>query len=172
MSEVLGGKLDLPQARNRLSLLARHEEDLMEDMKSRLQRIGGYEKHRGPAFDRYILPRCRLLAEAIGNRMAYEAAEKSGVSLEVLTLYERICMCEDLDPLPVIEPMVQARASSRSSDSYKTVLAQIRSESAGPSDIDHYVTAPIISDRSWESFMNGLRMFKGPLETPTPLSKL
>ncbi|GKU16971.1 unnamed protein product [Fusarium langsethiae] len=172
MSEVLGGNLDLPPARDRLSRLARHEEDLMEDMKSRLVRIGGYDQHRSPAFDRYILPRCRLLAEAIGNRMAYEAAEKSGVSLEVLTLYERICLCEDLDPVPVVEPMVQARVSSRSSDAYETVLAQIRSESAVTSDIDHYVTAPITSDRSWGSFVNGLRVFKDPLETPTALSKL
>ncbi|GKU22964.1 unnamed protein product [Fusarium langsethiae] len=172
MSEMLGGKLDLPQAMNRSSRLAQREEDLTRDMKSRLERVGGYDNHRGPAFDRYILPRCRLLAEAIGNRMAYEAAEKSGISLEVLTLYERICLCEDLDPLPALEPMVQARAPSRSSNLYSSVLAQIRSESITPSEIDHYVTAPITTDESWESFMKGLQIFKSPLDVPTSLSKL
>ncbi|EXK23437.1 hypothetical protein FOMG_19783 [Fusarium oxysporum f. sp. melonis 26406] len=55
-------------------------------MKSRLERIGGYKEHRGHAFDRHILPRCRPLAESIGNRMAYEAAEKWGLPSEVLTL--------------------------------------------------------------------------------------
>jgi acyl-CoA oxidase len=172
MPEVLAGSLVLPQAMNRSSRLAQREEDLIRDMKSRLERVGGYENHRGPAFDRYILPRCRLLAEAIGNRMAYEAAEKSGISSEVLTLYERICLCEDLDPLPALEPLVQARAPSRSCSSYSAVLAQIRSESVTPSEVDDYITAPITSDKSWESFMKGLQMLKSPLDVLTSLSKL
>ncbi|KAM0363152.1 hypothetical protein ACHAO7_010335 [Fusarium culmorum] len=172
MSEVLGGKLDLPQAINRSSRLAQREEDLTRDMKIRLERVGGYGNHRGPAFDRYILPWCRSLAEAIGNRMAYEAAEKSGISLEVLNLYERICLCEDLDPLPVTEPSTQARVPSRSSNSYSSVLAQIRSESTAPSEIDNYVTAPIVSDDAWESFTNCLQMFRNPLDVPISLSKL
>ncbi|KAG8664649.1 uncharacterized protein FPOAC1_013429 [Fusarium poae] len=172
MPEVLAGSLVLPQAMNRSSRLAQREEDLIRDMKSRLERVGGYDNHRGPAFDRYILPRCRLLAEAIGNRMAYEAAEKSGISSGVLTLYERICLCEDLDPLPALEPLVQARAPSRSCSSYSAVLAQIRSESVTPSEVDDYITAPITSDKSWESFMKGLQMLKSPLDVLTSLSKL
>ncbi|KAF6528547.1 hypothetical protein HZS61_008849 [Fusarium oxysporum f. sp. conglutinans] len=35
-----------------------------------------------------------------------------------------------------------------------------------------YVTAPITSDKSWESFMNSLQAFKSPEEFITPLSKL
>ncbi|ENH66703.1 Acyl-coenzyme A oxidase 4 [Fusarium oxysporum f. sp. cubense race 1] len=172
MSELLGGKLELPRARNRLSRLAQCEERLMADMTSRLKRIGGYKEHRGLAFDRHILPRCRPLAESIGNRMAYEAAEKWGLPSEVLTLYERICMGEDLDPLHMVEPLAQEHLPSRSSAPYNTVLAQIRSESVSQSDIDHYVTAPITSDKSWESFMNSLHAFKSPEEFITPLSKL
>ncbi|KAH7247695.1 uncharacterized protein BKA55DRAFT_595249 [Fusarium redolens] len=172
MSELLGGKLDLPQARNRSSRLAQREEDLLADMKSRLERVGGYEEHRGASFDRHILPRCRLLAEAIGNRMAYEAAENAGLSLDVLLLYERICLCEDLDPMPAPGRAVQAYAPSRASESYNAVLAQIRSESASQSDLDDYVTAPITSDESWESFMNGLRAFRNLDEVPALPSKL
>ncbi|KAK2469108.1 hypothetical protein H9L39_19376 [Fusarium oxysporum f. sp. albedinis] len=172
MSELLGGKLDLPQARNRSSRLAQREEDLLADMKSRLERVGGYEEHRGASFDRHILPRCRLLAEAIGHRMAYEAAENAGLSLDVLLLYERICLCEDLDPMPAPGPLAQANAPSRASESYNAVLAQIRSESASQSDIDDYVTAPITSDESWELFMNGLCAFRNPDEVPALPSKL
>ncbi|KAG8667996.1 hypothetical protein FPOAC1_007357 [Fusarium poae] len=161
MPEVLAGSLVLPQAMNRSSRLAQREEDLIRDMKSRLERVGGYDNHRGPAFDRYILPRCRLLAEAIGNRMAYEAAEKSGISSG----------CSRY-PLPALEPLVQARAPSRSCSSYSAVLAQIRSESVTPSEVDDYITAPITSDKSWESFMKGLQMLKSPLDVLTSLSKL
>ncbi|KAG7402957.1 Acyl-coenzyme A oxidase 5 [Fusarium oxysporum f. sp. rapae] len=172
MSELLGEKLGLPQARNRLSRLAQREDKLMLDMKSRLEMIGGYKEHRGPAFDRHILPRCRLLAEAIGNRMAYEAAETSGLSPDVLTLYEGICMCEDLNHLPVMGPQCRADAQSQSSEPYNSVLAQIRSESASRSDLDDYVTAPIISEESWEPFTNSLHAFKHPHDVAIPCSKL
>ncbi|EXM13640.1 hypothetical protein FOTG_17914 [Fusarium oxysporum f. sp. vasinfectum 25433] len=172
MSELLGEKLALPQARNRLSRLAQREDKLMLDMKSRLEMIGGYKEHRGPAFDCHILPRCRLLAEAIGNRMAYEAAETSGLSPDVLTLYEGICMCEDLNHLPAMGPQCRAGAQSQSSEPYNNVLAQIRSESASRSDLDDYVTAPIMSEESWGSFTNSLHAFKHSHDVAIPCSKL
>ncbi|EXM12914.1 hypothetical protein FOTG_18612 [Fusarium oxysporum f. sp. vasinfectum 25433] len=172
ISELLGEKLGLPQARNRLSRLAQRENKLMIDMKSRLEMIGGYKEHRRPAFDRHILPRCRLLAEAIGNRMAYEAAETSGLSPDVLTLYEGICMCDDLNNLPVMGPQCRADAQSQSSEQYNNVLAQIRSESASRSDLDDYVTAPIMSEESWGSFTSSLHAFKHPHDVAIPCSKL
>ncbi|KAF4331642.1 peroxisomal acyl-coenzyme A oxidase 3 [Fusarium beomiforme] len=172
MSELLGEKLELPQARNRLSRLAQREDKLMLDMKSRLEMIGGYKEHRGPDFDRHILPRCRLLAEAIGNRMAYEAAETSGLSPDVLTLYERICMREDPNHLPVMGLQGRADAQSQSSEPYDSVLAQIRSESASRSDLDDYVTAPIMSEESWGSFTNGLHAFRHAHDVAIPCSKL
>ncbi|KAH7183859.1 hypothetical protein BKA60DRAFT_602944 [Fusarium oxysporum] len=172
MSELLGEKLGLPQARNRLSRLAQREDKLMLDMKSRLEMIGGYKEHRGPAFDCHILPRCRLLAEAIGNRMAYEAAETSGLSPDVLTLYEGICMYEDLNHLPAMGPQCRPDAQSQSSEPYNNVLAQIRSESASRSDLDDYVTAPIMSEESWGSFTNSLHAFKHPHDVAIPCSKL
>ncbi|KAK7583003.1 hypothetical protein V3481_012297 [Fusarium oxysporum f. sp. vasinfectum] len=172
LGEKLGEKLGLPQARNRLSRLAQREDKLMLDMKSRLEVIRGYKEHRGPAFDRHILPRCRLLAEAIGNRMAYEAAETSGLSPDVLTLYEGICMCEDLNHLPAMGPQCRAGAQSQSSEPYNNVLAQIRSESASRSDLDDYVTAPIMSEESWGSFTNSLHAFKHPHDVAIPCSKL
>ncbi|KAF5261756.1 hypothetical protein FOXYS1_7542 [Fusarium oxysporum] len=172
MSELLGEKLALPQARNRLSRLAQREDKLMLDMKSRLEMIGGYKEHRGPAFDCHILPRCRLLAEAIGNRMAYEAAETSGLSPDVLTLYEGICMYEDLNHLPAMGPQCRLDAQSQSSEPYNNVLAQIRSESASRSDLDDYVTAPIKSEESWGSFTNSLHAFKHSHDVAIPCSKL
>ncbi|EGU71909.1 hypothetical protein FOXB_17581, partial [Fusarium oxysporum f. sp. conglutinans Fo5176] len=167
-----GRETGLPQARNRLSRLAQREDKLMLDMKSRLEMIGGYKEHRGPAFDRHILPRCRLLAEAIGNRMAYEAAETSGLSPDVLTLYEGICMYEDLNHLPAMGPQCRPDAQSQSSEPYNNVLAQIRSESASRSNLDDYVTAPIMSEESWGSFTNSLHAFKHSHDVAIPCSKL
>lgn len=172
VSELLGKKLEIPQAQNTTSRLAQREEKLMSDMKSSLEAIGGYEEHRGSVFDRYILPRCRLLAEVIGSRMAYEAAQNSGLSPAILSLYEHICLGEDLDQLPVID--LQSRTSTQSSypTPYDFVLAQIRSESARRSEIDGYVTAPIASEESWKSFVNSLQVFTRPLDVMATVSKL
>ena len=172
VSELLGNKLEIPQAQNSTSRLAQREEKLMSDMKSSLEAIGGYREHRGPAFDRHILPRCRLLAEAIGNRMAYEAAQTSGLSPAILSLYEHISLGEDLDQLPVIGLQSRTRTQSGGSAPYDFVLAQIRSESAHRSEIDDYVTAPIASEESWKSFVNSLQVFRRPVDVMATPSKL
>ena len=172
VSELLGKKLEIPQAQNIASRLAQREEKLMSDMKSSLETIGGYKEHRGPAFDRHILPRCRLLVEAIGNRMAYEAAHSSGVSPAILALYEHISLGEDLDPLPAVSLSSHTSAQSGCYTPYDLVLAQIRSESGYRSDIDDYVTAPITSEGAWKSFMNSLQAFKRPLDVMGTPSKL
>ncbi|KAJ0126998.1 Uncharacterized protein HZ326_29899 [Fusarium oxysporum f. sp. albedinis] len=70
VSELLGGKLQLPSCQNALALLAQQEYQLMAEIRSGLTEIGGYGKHRTEAFNQHILPFCRPLVEAIGHRMA------------------------------------------------------------------------------------------------------
>ncbi|KAF4417655.1 Acyl-coenzyme A oxidase 2, peroxisomal [Fusarium austroafricanum] len=172
VSELLGEKLELPEARNRSSRLAQHEDRLMLDMKSRLETIGGVKQYFDPAFDRHILSRCRLLAEAIGNRMAYEAAEASGLSPAVLTLYERICMCEELNHLPMMGPQDRADTQCQFSEPYNNVLAQIKSDSTSQSDLDDYVTAPIMSQESRTPLMDNVHTSKHLHDVTAPFPKL
>lgn len=155
-----------------MSRLAQRENELMSNIRSQLEAIGGYKEHRSPGFDRYILPRCRPLAEAIGNRMAYDAAEISGVSPAVLSLYEHICLNEDLDCLPSVGKQNPMSPLPPPPTPYDIVLAQIRSETAFRLDMDDYVTAPITSDTSWESFVNNLQVFRRTNELTSPVPKL
>ncbi|KAL7754864.1 hypothetical protein ACKLNR_015204 [Fusarium oxysporum f. sp. zingiberi] len=100
VSELLGGKLQLPTCQNALTPLAQQEHRLMTEIQSRLTEIGGYGKHRTEAFNQHILPFCRPLVETIGHRMAYEAAQRSGISPDVLELYERLSTGKALIHLP------------------------------------------------------------------------
>ncbi|KAL6352325.1 hypothetical protein LRP88_14372 [Fusarium phalaenopsidis] len=173
VSELLGGKFRLPRPRNELTAFAQYEQELVEGLRARLVEIGGYGEHRGPAFDRHILPRCRPLVEAIGHRMAYEAAEQSGVAPDVLELYGRMCADGDLSrPLGEKHWSGPSKKPAPSDDPYDTVLAQIRAESACGSELDDYVTAPIMSDEAWVDFVESLRVFSHPKDTRSNWSKL
>ncbi|KAF4460983.1 Acyl-coenzyme A oxidase 2 peroxisomal [Fusarium albosuccineum] len=172
VSELLGGKFELPRPRNELTPLARCEQKLMEDLRAELAKIGGYGEHRGPAFDRHILPRCRPLVEAIGHRMAYEAAEHAGVALDVLELYGCMCAGRDLSCLPREKLWNGPSQHPTPSEPYDTVLAQIRAESACGSELDDYVTAPIVSDEAWINFVKSLRTFNHPAVAESNWSKL
>ncbi|RSL48173.1 hypothetical protein CEP54_013067 [Fusarium duplospermum] len=173
VSELLGGKFRLPRPRNELTPLAQYEQELMEGLRAILVEIGGYGEHRGPAFDRHILPRCRPLVEAIGHRMAYEAAERSGVAPDVLELYGRMCVDRDLS-YSLGEKLWSGPSKNLapSDDPYDTVLAQIRAESTCGSGLDDYITAPIVSDEAWANFVESLRVFSHPKDTGSNWSKL
>jgi acyl-CoA oxidase len=162
VSELLGGKLKLPTCQNALTLLAQQEQGLMNDIQSRLTEVGGYRQHRSQAFNQHVLPLCRPLVEAIGHRMAYEAAQQAGISSDVLELYERLSASK-----PLIYLSAQSMGKARCGDplldeQYESTLAQIRSESLHRDPVDDYITAPIVSEEKWNDFTNGLFCFVQP----------
>ena len=66
------------------SLLARHEAGLMEEFRAIL---AGSKSHREASVTRKTLPRCLPLVEAIGHRMAYDAAVAAGVMPALVDLF-------------------------------------------------------------------------------------
>ncbi|KAJ6480441.1 acyl-CoA dehydrogenase NM domain-like protein [Mycena sanguinolenta] len=69
-AELLLGKYALPPPIYPDCLAAKHEAGLFEDCRAELaQKIQG--KHRSETFNRFILPRCKPLVEAIGLRFFY-----------------------------------------------------------------------------------------------------
>ncbi|KJK85365.1 hypothetical protein H633G_10792 [Metarhizium anisopliae BRIP 53284] len=94
-SELLGDKYSLPEPQDPLAPLAKHELGLIAEARQEMIDLGGYAERRSAAFNN-IVPRCRRLIEAIGERMAYEAARVRGVQRELLHLYELLCIEEDL----------------------------------------------------------------------------
>ncbi|KAK2126474.1 hypothetical protein NOF04DRAFT_1327016, partial [Fusarium oxysporum II5] len=108
---------------NALTPLAQQEHRLMTEIQSRLTEIGGYGKHRTEAFNQHILPFCRPLVKTIGHRMAYEAAQCSGISPDVLELYERLSTGKALIHLPA-QGVSRVRCEDPLVDEqYETIIA-------------------------------------------------
>lgn len=67
-------------------LLAKHEQGLIAEARAQVQALKG--GHRGREYNEFMLPRCRPIVEAIGHRVAYEAACAAGVPECILAVYE------------------------------------------------------------------------------------
>ncbi|RSL42512.1 hypothetical protein CEP54_015459 [Fusarium duplospermum] len=164
VSELLGGKYSLPAPQDSSTVLARRERQMMEAAKSKLKDIGGYGEHRGKAFNQHILPYCRPMVEAIGHRMAYEAARESTVCPKVLRLYELICVGTNSTNRPSDGPVLQ-EFDDAAVGAYDDVLGDML-QSLQNSEADIYATAPIMSDKSWASFVDKMKIFQSPSYNP------
>ncbi|KFZ24000.1 hypothetical protein V502_01521 [Pseudogymnoascus sp. VKM F-4520 (FW-2644)] len=96
VAEVLLGRYQLPIARDPTSLLARHESGVWDEARQIAIAIDIKGTGRTAEFDAHILPRCRQLVEATGQRMAYEAAQASkDIPSEMRELFEINCIAAD-----------------------------------------------------------------------------
>lgn len=158
-SEILGKKCSIPEPEFGDSPLALHERGLFREAEGLLHDMGGYEQHRAAAFNKRILPICRSLVEAIGCRMAFEAAQRYKVSPLVVRLYELLSMSADLSWY--VENGVTTRALFAESltIAYDTALPVFLAlEDANKETA--FITAPIMTEKAWSTFINGLPRFE------------
>ncbi|TLD38016.1 acyl-CoA dehydrogenase NM domain-like protein [Venturia nashicola] len=161
-SELFQGKYMLPKTKHPRKLLARHEAGLLLDAHSILHTLP--KGHRDEDFDAKISIKCRPFIEAIGQRMAYEAAlEDPTTRPELLQLYEIQSIKSDLawyvenlglkrqDILDLEDKVVRKVAP---------LLDQILRENG----VGSVVTAPIVSEKKWEDFVTSLPSF-GSIES-------
>ena len=138
------------------------EQGLLDDLRSRLTAVGGYRQHRSQAFNQHVLPLCRPLVEAIGHRMAYEAAQQAGIHSDVLELYERVSTNKPLIYLSAERMSKGGWGHPLVDEQYESTLARVRSESRHRAPIDDYITAPIVSEERWDEFTKSLCSFVQP----------
>ena len=158
-SELLLGRYAMPASRYPDCLLSRHERGLFSECQEILKKVGP-QNHRGDVFNRLVLPQCRPLVEAIGHRMAYEAALDAGVDQHLLALYEAGVVKLDgswyaehagLGHLAQFE--MEERAASAAAPFIERYLSQTEAEA--------YAHAPILTKDRWDSFMQGLESTSG-----------
>jgi acyl-CoA oxidase len=150
----------VPKPRDPTSILSQHEFGLFEEAKCAVSRLGGYEAHRNESFNSHILPKCRSLIEAIGHRMAYEAAKDSGCNLAVLALYEKMCMSADLSWYT--ENLITTRSDFfRSADeAYENALPHLLCTlEEQKKEFKSLIYAPI-TDQSFDMFIRGLKAYR------------
>lgn len=165
ITELLQGRYALPVARDPSGILAQHEAQIFT---SKRAVMASSPSSRSDTTNRLILPHCQPLVEAIGHRMAYEAAVSAGVSQDLIDMY--LVNVVKLDAGWYVEHLgmtgkqieeMECSAVDRlvGTDGGKRLEALV--EAFG---VEEYVKAPIVSDEMWTAFVDGLPVSEGDAE--------
>ncbi|KAI0265329.1 acyl-CoA dehydrogenase NM domain-like protein [Gloeopeniophorella convolvens] len=156
-SELLLGRYSLPPSTHPDSLLAQHEADLFAALRTQLAAM---THHRSAEYDRAILPESLPLVQALGQRLAHDAARAAGVDDTLVEMYVAGCVRDD--EAWYVERLGLSRADVRAMEgrAAERVMPRLE-EHLVALDVEAYVTAPIVSDARWAAFVEGLPTFGG-----------
>lgn len=148
-------KYTIPSTADPTSLLARHEEGLLTEFRTLCKDNGG---NRSPFYANHIVPQCLPIVEAIGNRLAFDAAVAAGLPQEMITLF--VCSVVKSDLVWYTENSVLTRADFRHMEDEAIRSARPHLETwVKQLDVEDYITSPIVSGNSWRSFVKSLPVF-------------
>ncbi|KAI1126242.1 acyl-CoA dehydrogenase/oxidase [Nemania abortiva] len=157
-SELLLGRYKLPEARMKTCLLSRHEAGVWKEAREMMESLG-VKSHRSEEYNTYLLPRCRDLVKATGHRMAYESAAMNGkLQPEALHLFESTCMKADLSWYCQSEGLSRNDFFANDSKAARKVFPLLR-EFLCQNHQSESAMAPIMSDESWDQFVQNLPTF-------------
>jgi hypothetical protein len=154
---LLLGRYALEPPRYPDSLLAEHEKGLISELHNSLATA---PSHRSGAYDREILPRSLSLIQAIGHRIAYDAARASQVDGPLLDLFEIVSVLQDEAWYVERLGLTRAELREREARALEAVFPRLE-EYLARMDVEPYVLAPIVSDERWDRFIGTLQMFGG-----------
>ena len=147
----------MPPPNDSTSPIARHEASLFSEARDLLQQ-GAKGIHRSERFNRDILPLALPLVEAIGHRMAYEAAIDANVDPSLLNLYESVVLKED--SAWYVEQGGLSREIQREMEAQAVdVLLPRMNDLLRASGVQPYSNAPMTSKMLWNDFVSGLEVF-------------
>ncbi|KAJ7184614.1 acyl-CoA dehydrogenase NM domain-like protein [Mycena filopes] len=139
--------------------LSLHAEGLLSACRATLAEIGN---HRSVEFNRRILPRCRLIVEALGTQFAYDAAVAAGIDTAITQLYLATAMRHDegwyVENLGISQQAVLDAEEAAVRSALPKLDEWMERSGAGP-----YVTrVPIVSTEKWSTFVSELEIFEAP----------
>ncbi|KAL4995026.1 acyl-CoA dehydrogenase NM domain-like protein [Aspergillus recurvatus] len=157
-SELLLGRYSMPAPENSSCLLARYESGIFAFCRKTVLSLRS--GHRSEEFNTYVLPHCQTLVEAIGHRMAYEAAREAGVDENLLALYEAAVLLQ-AQALYIQESGLDVRPEfEKEAVAMDSVLPRLNSL-LNATGVGPYCTAAIVSDEAWDTFVDGLQAVGG-----------
>lgn len=154
-TEILLGRYSMIPSTNGESLLARHEVGVFDSCRERLSHMSS---HRSPDFGRFILPQAMRLVEAIGQRIAYDAAVNLGVEQCLIDLYVAGCIKLDAAWYAEYADLSQRTQLEMESAAVEAVLPKMWDLIKGMG-VEDYVTAPITSQDTWDQLVASLETF-------------
>jgi hypothetical protein len=117
-------------------------------------------KHRSEAFNRTILPLALPLVQAIGYRMAMEAAVEIGIDPKLRALYQAgiIKECSAwFSEQGGLSRQEQRQMESQAADAVLPELPRLVEETG----VEPYCTAPMTSEKLWNDYVEELENFSG-----------
>ena len=160
------GRITLPRSRNPQSRLARHEAAAISELKSRLK--GGSGSHRDPQVEPAVLPLCVPVMQAIGHRMAYDAAIEASVDPVLIDIYlASVILTDPAWYSETTEPAVHLSRSQQLEmqlNVCKKGVARLE-EWLAKLEVEPYVLAPIVSEEKWDAHEQRLVTFSAPQDT-------
>ncbi|KAJ5315397.1 Acyl-CoA dehydrogenase/oxidase [Penicillium atrosanguineum] len=169
VSELLIDRYQMPPPKYPNSPIARHEASVFAEARRTLQ-LQAKGAHRSQQFNRNILPLALPLVEAVGHRMAYEAAMDANIDPRLLALYESGVFKEDSAwyvEIGGLSREIQREMEAQAADDLLPDLKDLLLASG----VEPYSNAPMASKAAWDTFISRLEMFSG--DAPSDLlSKL
>lgn len=163
------GRVTPPRSNNPASRLACHEAALISQLRSRLYSGQGSSKeasgsHRKRQIEATILPLCVPLMQAIGHRMAYDAAIAASIDPTLIDIYLASAILSDPawyseanDPTVHLSGAEQLEMQL---DACTRGVARLE-EWLDKLEVEPYVIAPIVSEEKWDAYELTLEMFGG-----------
>ena len=121
--------------------------------------------HRGDDVNRLILPNCQPLIEAIGHRMAYDAAVAAGVEPCLVDLYVASVVKRDAawySENAGVGRRALAEMETRALDEVLPMLGTLVRRMG----VEPWTTSKIVSDERWDAFVDSLEVFEGQSTVP------
>ncbi|KAJ7149194.1 acyl-CoA dehydrogenase NM domain-like protein [Mycena crocata] len=162
-TELLIGRYSFPETTDPDSLLAKHESGLFCELREWLSEM---EHHRTPEFDQLILPELVNLVQAIGHRIAYDAAVEAKVEPCLLDMYVASCIKVDLHWYVEHLGLTRRRYRDMERAAIDAVYPRL-DEFLARMDVEEYITAPFTSDKKWDEYLSTLQTF-GSTELSLP----
>lgn len=164
-TELLQDRYALPESQFPQSVLARHETAVHAENREFLRSL---PHHRSTAVDRVILPQCQAMVEAVGHRMAHDAAVNAGVDPALVALY--VASVVKLDPAWYSENAALGRhVQATMEDAAVLELIPRLSTLIEDMGVRRYISAPIVSDVQWDGFVEGLELHQAAEAGSVPI---
>ncbi len=161
--ELLIQRVALPDSTNPESLLARRVTSMFQEIRGVLSTR--FKHHRDPGFQAYVLPLCQPLIEAIGYRMAYDAAVEDGVDKTILDMFVASIVREDRAWFSEVGGISRPEQMDLEKNAMEALLPCL-DDLLSALNIEQYCTAPIISDEKWRKYVQGLPTFDSDAYSP------
>ncbi|EPQ56831.1 acyl-CoA dehydrogenase NM domain-like protein [Gloeophyllum trabeum ATCC 11539] len=148
-SEILINRYSLPGPVFGDGLLCKYEMCIFEHFRSITSSFG----HRSPEFASLVLPNCLNMTEAIGHRMAYEAAVAQGVPQELVQIFAHDAVKDNLAWYAEHGYLTVEEFGRSTATIFSSALPKLKSWIEELQVAPYVSAAPIVSDESWSVFV-------------------